>query len=68
MHAMENIGCKAMIRGHQVMLEGYDVTWKRLFCVFTATCAEDHTNKGAVAIVDENLKVFIRVFQADKTR
>ncbi|GMT16605.1 hypothetical protein PFISCL1PPCAC_7902, partial [Pristionchus fissidentatus] len=66
-HAMENIGCKAMIRGHQVLNAGHVEAWGRLICLFTATDAENK-NKGAVALVDENLKIRIRLFTPDATR
>ncbi|GMT13242.1 hypothetical protein PFISCL1PPCAC_4539, partial [Pristionchus fissidentatus] len=61
-HAMEIINCKAMIRGHAIMADGYEMAWNRLFSVFTIT---GKTNKGAVALVDELLKVHLRIFTAD---
>ncbi|GMT34655.1 hypothetical protein PFISCL1PPCAC_25952, partial [Pristionchus fissidentatus] len=41
-HAMENIGCEAMIRGHQIMDYGMYNGWNRLFSVFTATANENN--------------------------
>ncbi|GMT16121.1 hypothetical protein PFISCL1PPCAC_7418, partial [Pristionchus fissidentatus] len=36
-HALDNIDCIAMIRGHQKLNTGFKILWNRLFCVFTAT-------------------------------
>ncbi|GMT09553.1 hypothetical protein PFISCL1PPCAC_850, partial [Pristionchus fissidentatus] len=65
-HALERIGCKAMIRGHQIVTAGHAVMWGRLICIFTLTTDNDEwVNTGAVAIVDEHLNVHFRMFEPD---
>ncbi|GMT34735.1 hypothetical protein PFISCL1PPCAC_26032, partial [Pristionchus fissidentatus] len=69
-HAMENIGCEAMIRGHLVMIDGVKLIWNRLFSVFTATAnSKDGTaNVGAFCYVDEKLMIHCKIMAVDTIR
>ncbi|GMT34422.1 hypothetical protein PFISCL1PPCAC_25719, partial [Pristionchus fissidentatus] len=50
-------------------VRSYQKEWNRLISLFTATGSDKpKTGKGAVAVIDENLKVQLRVFECDLTR
>ncbi|GMT13245.1 hypothetical protein PFISCL1PPCAC_4542, partial [Pristionchus fissidentatus] len=63
-HAMENIDCVGMIRGHETMRKGFMLSWNRLLSVFTIT---GKGQDGAIALVDENLNVSVRIFEVDNS-